>query len=109
MKWVIRKDILDRSDLPKDQPFLALWRGSICLCDYDDDDDSFYFVNYPSEYEVSKMAREREPKITHICFLEMPTECSKREDFTQITPEDIERAVQFLEAPLNTKNGEKWR
>ena len=72
MQWITRKDIHDRSDLPKDQQFLALWRGAICLIEYDYDVDLFRICNQPAYYDVYTLPLEREPKITHICLLKIP-------------------------------------
>lgn len=61
------------SSLPKDRQFLALWKGAICLCELDEDDDHFYLANQPATYRTSfKLHLEREPKVTHWCELERP-------------------------------------
>ena len=72
MEWTTRKDVHNRSDLPKDVQFLALWKGAICLIEYDDDKDLFCMINQPSTYEVTHLPLERESKITHVCLLERP-------------------------------------
>lgn len=72
MQWIARKNLHDRSDLPRNQQFLGLWRGAICLFEYDEEKDLFCMANQPSTYEVMTLPHEREPKITHICFLSRP-------------------------------------
>jgi len=72
VKWITRKNTDDRSDLPTDQQFLGLWKGSIGLFEYDDDVDLFRMAMWPACYEVTTLPKEREGKITHICLLERP-------------------------------------
>lgn len=74
MKW---QKIEDRSKardyLPKDKPFLAFWKGVICLCQFDEDEDQFYIGFLPTEYTgFFKVAKEREGKFTHWIELELP-------------------------------------
>lgn len=74
MNWI---KILDREkvreQLPKEKPFLCLWKGVISLCEYDEEEDSFYLCFYPAQYEnIIKLIQERERKITHFAILDLP-------------------------------------
>ncbi len=74
MEW---QKIPDRSNarlyLPTRRPFLVLWKGTVCLCEYDDEIDHFYMGTMPASYlGFWKLDKERESKITHWCELEMP-------------------------------------
>jgi hypothetical protein len=73
MDWkrVDRKN--PREALPKDKVFLALWKGVICLCEFDEDIDHFYIGMMPAVYlGFWKLDKEREGKFTHWCELNMP-------------------------------------
>lgn len=72
MKWITRINVNNNSDLPRDRQFLGLWKGIICLIEYDEEENRFYMANQPSSYGCSKISQERECKITHFCILEMP-------------------------------------
>lgn len=59
-----------RDFLPKDKVFIALWKGAICFCDYNDDDDHFYIAMQPhAYYDFQRVDHERERKFTHYCEL----------------------------------------
>lgn len=69
MKWMR----VENKELPKDRVFLALWKGAICLCAYDEDEEHYYISMYPAEYTHSmKVDEERMEKFTHYCELELP-------------------------------------
>ena len=74
MKWIkIPEGENVRLYLPKDRQFLCLFKGAICLGDYDDDSDSFYLANQPSVYQACwKIDSEREGKIEYWCELQLP-------------------------------------
>ena len=72
MEWIERKDVNDRSDLPKEQQFLGFFRGYIALFEYDEESNLFCMSMMPSVYEETLIPVEREPKITHICLLQAP-------------------------------------
>lgn len=77
MHWVKINPEIDRTkyrnQFPKNKPFLALFKGSIALCEYDEDLDHFFIGIMPASYlGFWKLDRDRECKITHICMLEMP-------------------------------------
>lgn len=72
MKWRKIPDSNIRNILPKSGQFLVVWKDVICLCEYDDDEDSFWISYLPAQYETFELQRERELKITHWCELEYP-------------------------------------
>jgi len=74
MEWKKVKDRNNvRSELPSDKPFLCLWKGTICLCEWDDDIKKFYIGMMPACYlGFWPLERERETKITLYCELQMP-------------------------------------
>lgn len=62
-----------RDDLPKDKQFICLWKGSICLCEFDEDIGHFYIGSMPASYGgFWKLDKDRESKITHWCELSLP-------------------------------------
>ena len=53
--------------------FLALWKGAICLAEYDDEEGRFYIAMMPAGMAgIMKVEQERERKFTHFCELKMP-------------------------------------
>lgn len=74
MKWkkLINKPF-DRNELPKNEPFLALWKGGICLVEYCEDENCFYACNLPAQSAgLTRISHEREGKFTHFCEIEFP-------------------------------------
>lgn len=74
MNWI---KISDRNNarfyLPKNKPFIGLWKGSICLCEFDEELDHFYLGMMPGSYlGFWKLDKEREAKFTHYCLVEIP-------------------------------------
>lgn len=64
-----------RSSVPKDRPFLALWKGAICLCEFDEEVNHFFIGCMPASYlGFWKLDRDREAKFTHWCELVRPEE-----------------------------------
>lgn len=77
MKWIKTDRSLDiedfRRNLPLNKPFLCLWKGVICLCEYDQDIDRFFIGMMPISYlGFWKLDIEREKKITHYMILDLP-------------------------------------
>lgn len=74
MDWITIPDRNEvRKYIPKDKPFLGLWKGVICLCEFDEDVDRFYVGMMPGCYlGFWKLDIEREGKFTHYCELELP-------------------------------------
>ncbi len=70
MEWI---SIENRDQLPKDNVFLALWKGAFCIVEYKEDDDHFYMGMMPACYTgFMKVDHEREGKFTHYCDLKYP-------------------------------------
>ena len=61
-----------RDLLPKDRQFLALWKGTPSLMEWDGEDSTFWISFLPASMGAWKLSVEREGKITHWCDLEMP-------------------------------------
>lgn len=74
MEWISVKDRNNvRNELPKDRVFICLWKGAICLCEFDEDVGNFYIGMMPACYlGFWKLDRDREPKITHWMKLNIP-------------------------------------
>ncbi len=67
-KWL---PVRDHRDLPKDRVFISLWKGRISLTEYDEDEDKFYIVFDPAQYEYSMpLDTDRIGKFTH--WMELP-------------------------------------
>lgn len=64
MKWIKIKNL---QELPRNgHVFLSLWKGRICLTQFDKQEGRFYIMFEPSEYSQSwQLAQEREEKFTH--------------------------------------------
>lgn len=70
MKWI---EIRDRSELPRDKVFLGLWKGAICLCEFDENDQRFYICMMPAcTSGIMKVDQEREGKFTHYMLIDLP-------------------------------------
>lgn len=70
MKW---NPVQDRNDMPFGRQFLALWKGTPCIAQYDDKENSFWISMFPAEMAgIMKVAHEREKKFTHWAELELP-------------------------------------
>ena len=74
MKWIKCPEGMHngRACLPLDKQFFAIWKGCICIAEYDSDDDCFYICTLPAQYGVMKVDRERECKFTHYCEIVYP-------------------------------------
>ena len=71
MQWIKTND--PRHELPKDEKFLALWKGCICLVEWDDEDNHFYASTFPaSSGGIMRISHERMEKFTHYCKLKFP-------------------------------------
>lgn len=64
MNWIA---VDDRYQLPRDgSVFLAIWKGTIYLCQFDVDEDCFYVVCEPARYsQCWGISRRRPMKFTH--------------------------------------------
>lgn len=61
--------------LPRDNRgvFIALWKGCVCLTEYDEDEDRFYISMMPATHMGSwQVHQEREGKFTHWCEANLP-------------------------------------
>ncbi len=69
------KKVVD-NPIPKDRIVLALWKGTICLCEWDDGDGikgNFWISMMPATFPDNfKIQKEREIKFTHWCELNIP-------------------------------------
>lgn len=65
------KEINSPDELPRDEKsFLAIWKGRICIAQYDEDKNCFFISFDPSDIVHSwEIAKDRERKFTHICIL----------------------------------------
>lgn len=74
MKWNRIKDRdKARDELPKDNQFLAIWKGVPCIAQYDEDEKIFYISFHPADYEgTMSIPNERENKFTHWALIEYP-------------------------------------
>lgn len=75
MEWIKLPDDFHngRTYFPLATQFLAIWKGQICLVDYDEEMDRFILCMLPSQYPgVMIVSRERECKFTHFCELKRP-------------------------------------
>jgi len=65
MKWIIVKE--PRLDLPLDGSiFLSMWKGRICLTQFDTDEFRFYIMFEPAQYSQAwQVDPEREGKFSH--------------------------------------------
>lgn len=53
--------------------FLALWRGCICLCQFNEEENLFFLCIRPgNEGLVAAISNEREGKFTHMILWERP-------------------------------------
>jgi hypothetical protein len=69
VNWI---NIKTSSQLPRNgRVFLSLWKGRICLTQYDEDESRFYIMFDPADYSQSwQITPERENKFTH--YMELP-------------------------------------
>jgi hypothetical protein len=69
MEWISTKD----KPFPRDQEtYFVIWKGAPGIASYDEEYDAIYLGIFPSEYEVLKLSKEREVKITHWMKPEIP-------------------------------------
>ncbi len=62
-----------KDELPKDKPFLGLWKGVVCLCEYDEEVRRFYIGMMPASYlGFWALDPEREGKFTHWAYIDIP-------------------------------------
>lgn len=78
MDWIKIKDRNHAAqELPKDRIFLALWKGSFCIAEWDKEEQRFYIGMMPCiMIGMMRIEPEREIKFTHWCELKLP------EDYT---------------------------
>lgn len=71
--------VANSSDLPRDgNTFISLWKGRICLTQYDTEEEAFYIMFEPAEYaSPMKVSEDRENKFTHLMHINDPTEDMK--------------------------------
>ncbi len=70
LNWI---KVNHKSELPKDRVFLSLWKGAICLTEFDDEEGRFYLCMFPASMAgIMQVAQEREGKFTHWCELTKP-------------------------------------
>jgi hypothetical protein len=74
LAWItLPKGVNVRSYLPMDESqFIVLWKGTIAICQYDEEDNQFYICFHPADSGVFPLSQEREGKITHFMMLEKP-------------------------------------
>lgn len=88
---LIWEKIKNRRELPRDgAPFLAFWKGRICIAGYDEEEDRFYISWDPAEYPMSvQLSQDRENKIS--CIIRLPEEEHPFE-----LEKDIEDAIESI-------------
>lgn len=63
MNWI---EVKHDSELPRDErPFLAVWKGRICLVQYDAEDRRFHICFEPSWTGTFVINQDRVHKFTH--------------------------------------------
>ena len=68
------KPVNNRNDMPFKGQFLALWKGAICLAEYDEELNQFWIIFFPAQNSVMLVAHEREKKFTHWAPIEYPVD-----------------------------------
>lgn len=65
MKWIKIND--SRLEIPRDgSEFLAIWKGIVCIAQFDEDEGRYYITFQPAVYPGnSRIPQEREVKFTH--------------------------------------------
>ncbi len=38
--------------MPKDRPFISMWKGTRCITEYDDVSNKWYFSGLPAQYDI---------------------------------------------------------
>jgi hypothetical protein len=67
------KTVQTRNDMPFDRQFLALWKGTPCIAQYDKAENYFWISFFPAEMAgLMKVAHEREKKFTHWAEITYP-------------------------------------
>lgn len=53
--------------IPRDgSNFLAIWKGRICICQYDEEEGRFFICFDPGDYcSTMKVSQDRENKFSH--------------------------------------------
>lgn len=71
MEWI---SVNGSQELPRDESvFLAIWKGRICMTQYDKDEGRFFIMFDPAIYGASWMlSQDRECKFTH--WMPLPDE-----------------------------------
>jgi hypothetical protein len=70
MKW---NRVKNRNDMPKIGQFLALWKGAICMAQYDEKLNQFWIAYFPAETcGLMLVTHEREDKFTHWVYVREP-------------------------------------
>lgn len=60
-------------ELPKDRVFLSIWKGAICLTEFDEEERVFYISMFPASLAgIMQVSQEREGKFTYWCELSLP-------------------------------------
>lgn len=64
-----------RQHLPLDTQFIAIWKGVMCLCEYDENEDRFYIGMLPSTgMGFFRLDKDRECKFTYVLDVILPKE-----------------------------------
>lgn len=74
MNWIkIKNRDYAIAEMPKDRVFLSLWKGAICITEFDEEERAFYICMFPAAMAgIMKVSQEREGKFTHWCELKLP-------------------------------------
>lgn len=73
MDWIKIKDCQNaRAEMPQEKQFLAIWKGAVCLCQFDEIEEVFAICYYPASYESFVVSPEREIKFTHWAEIPLP-------------------------------------
>lgn len=67
MNWI---KVSSRDDMPKDRPFLAIWKGHACIARFHSDENSFYICFDPSQYDNHALDLIAESKFSY--WAELP-------------------------------------
>lgn len=72
MNWIKVNSI---NELPQDEVFISLYRGQMCLTQYDDEEGLFYVSRQPAYYlESFSVPKDLNHKFEYYCLLSYPYE-----------------------------------
>lgn len=67
---MIWNEVTNIVDLPKDRSFLAMWKGTVCLTNFDEEEGRFYIIWDPTDWPM-RVEQTRESKFNF--WMELPS------------------------------------